>query len=348
MASPKISKTNGGIYSWTRLSRDSLLDMRICDLNLNLNTGQLPARIQQLYRELSRKYIAFQPHFWLSDEWFCPDGVPGIAIPFYLAHPRLQRLEQEFMMEVEGGDKIWCMKLLRHETGHALLNAYKLDQRRDWRRHFGRPGSRYPDSYLPEPYSKEFAINLPDWYAQSHPHEDWAETFAVWLNPNSDWKLRYRSWPALKKLQYVDSLMTEISEHRPRLRNQRTHYPVQKIRTTLRSYYEDKTCRYGEDSPEFFDSDLRKLFEDKTAAPKANKASRSIRAMRGELVAIVGRWSGEHKYRINLVLRDMIKRCDQLDLRATRSQDDMLPELAACVTMLVMNKLYSGGFHYAL
>ncbi len=323
--------------------------MRICDLNLELDTSALGARIRQLYQELARNNVGFRPHCWLSDEWFCVDGIPGVAIPFYLAHPRLQRLEQEFMMEVEGGDKQWCMKLLRHETGHAFLNAYGLDARRDWRKHFGLPTRRYPDAYLPEPYSKHFVINLPDWYAQSHPHEDWAETFAVWLNPEIDWKSRYRSWPvALAKLRYVDALLSELAGKAPRLRNRRIYHPAHKIRTTLAAYYADKTARYGTDSPEFFDSDLRKLFMEKSTAPRAPKASRSIRAMRRDIIAIVARWSNEHSYRINLVLQDMIARCDQLDLRVTRVPDELLPELAACVTMLVMNKLYSGGFHYAL
>ena len=66
------------------------------------------------------------PHAWLSDEWFSPDNTPGIAIPFYLAHPRLMRLERRQILEVEGGTASECLRILRHETGHVVQHAYRL------------------------------------------------------------------------------------------------------------------------------------------------------------------------------------------------------------------------------
>jgi hypothetical protein len=348
MTTAGTKKTTKNGYPWARLGKDALLDMRICDLKLKLENSQLAPRIDQLYRELDKRGFRFRPHFWLSDEWYCPDGVPGVAIPFFLAHNRLRRLEMDFMMEVEGGSQRWCMKLLRHETAHALLNAYKLDERRDWRQCFGRPNQRYPDVYDPKPYSKRFVINLPNWYAQAHPHEDWAETFAVWLNPRSQWRQRYRKWPALKKLEYVDGLMQEIKHKAPRLRNRYTEHPVQKIKTTLREYYEEKRERYGIDSPEIFDFDLCKLFVSADEAPENEKASSYIRRVRKDILDIVERWTGGYKYRINQVLKDMIKRCDQLNLRVVHDDEEMLPHMSAFLTMLVMNKFHTGGYHIAL
>lgn len=321
--------------------------MRICDLNLRLEHSAMLPQIQQLYNELERKQLRFRPHFWLSDEWYCPDGVPGVAIPFFLAHPKLKQLELDFMLEVEGGNPHWCMKLLRHETGHAILNAYKLNRDRGWRAIFGNPNAAYKDTYLPKPYSKRFVINLPGWYAQSHPHEDWAETFAVWLNPRSDWRRRYQNWQALRKLQYVDELMQEIAPRAPILRNKHTEYPVDKIKITLRRFYEEKRQRYGMDSPEFFDVDLRKLFGDAQSMPQGQKASRYLRSVAKPTLHIVERWTGEYKYRINEVLKDMIKRCDEMGLRADPDAPDLLSNVIACVTMVVMNKLHSGGFHLA-
>jgi hypothetical protein len=137
--------------------------------------------------------LVFRPHFWLSDEWFCPDGEPGIAMPFYLAHPRLARLEMAQMREVEGGTREWCLRILRHETGHAIENAYRLRRRPRRRELFGRTSQPYPDSYSPRPYSKSFVRHLDAWYAQSHPDEDFAETFAVWLTPDSDWRRALRA-----------------------------------------------------------------------------------------------------------------------------------------------------------
>lgn len=335
-------------YRWARWSKDRLLETRICDLGLEIAGSVLEPRIEQLHRELEQRDFRFRPHFWLSDEWYCPDEVPGVAIPFFLAHPRLHRLELESVLEVEGGTRDWCLRLLRHETAHALLNAYRLHERRDWRRVFGRPGTPYPDTYLPKPYSKRYVLNLPNWYAQAHPHEDWAETFAVWLKPKSDWRRRYRTWPALRKLEYVDELMHSICEQRPLLRNRREVHPVSKMRTTLREHYADKIARYGIDNPEYSDCDLQKLFSCDPEHARNEKASRYLRRTARTVVNVVGRWTGEYKYQVNEVLKDMALRCDRLGLRIARDEQDMKQELVAFLTMVIMNKLNSDGFRISL
>lgn len=348
-ASRKSKKTaRRKIHRWVRWPKDRLLDTRICDLGLRIAGSPLEPRIRQLYGELEQRGFLFRPHFWLSDEWYCPDGIPGVAIPFFLSHPRLRRLELESVMEVEGGSRDWCMRLLRHETAHALLNAYRLQERRDWKRIFGRPSAPYPDTYLPKPYSKRYVLNLPNWYAQAHPHEDWAETFAVWLRPRSDWRRRYRNWPALKKLELVDALMGEIRDKRPRLRNRREEHPVETMRMTLREYYAEKSARYGVDSPEFFDRDLQKLFSDDPAFARNEKASRYIRRAHKDIINIVERWTGEYKYRINEVLKEMARRCDKLGLRVARDEQEMKPEVVAFLSVVIMQKLYSGGFRLDL
>ena len=333
---------------WARWPTERLLGARICDLGLRVEGSRLAPRIRQLHDELEHRGLAFRPHFWLSDDWYCPDGVPGVAIPFFLAHSRLVRLEREHMLEVEGGERGWCMKLLRHETGHALLNAYKLHERRDWKTCFGRPSAPYPATYLPKPYSRRFVLNLPHWYAQAHPHEDWAETFAVWLRPRFDWRRRYRGWRALHKLEYVDGLVQEIRTQRQRLRNRKEVYPAEKMRMTLGEYYEDKIARYGSDSPQFFDRDLQKLFSSSPEHKRNEKASRFIRRVRAEVLVTVERWTAEYKYRINEVLKEMIKRCDALQLRLTQDEEQTKREMIAFLTMVVMNKLHSGGFHISL
>ena len=193
---------------WATWPDDKLLDLRLCQLGLTIEGSSLEdADRRAAARTRRARADAFQPHFWLSAEWFSPDGVPGVAIPFYLAHPRLKRLERAQMLEVEGGTPEWCMKILRHEAGHAFDNAYKLRQRRRRQQIFGPSYMQYPEYYLPKPYSKSFVLHLDSWYAQSHPDEDFAETFAVWLNPEADWRARYADWPALKKLEYMDALM---------------------------------------------------------------------------------------------------------------------------------------------
>src|SRR6266478_1797142 len=219
---------------WTRLPDEKLLSLRFCDLKLSIERSALKRQIRRLYIELESRGIRFRPHAWLSEEWFSPDGVPGIAIPFYLAHPRLMKLERKQMLEVEGGTDVECMRILRHEAGHAIDNAYRLHFKRRWHQVFGLFTQRYPDSYKPKPNSRRYVLNLDAWYAQAHPAEDFAETFAVWLQPRSNWRRRYRGWPALRKLEYVDELLQEIAGSRPKNRVRRKIETLPEIRTTLR------------------------------------------------------------------------------------------------------------------
>jgi len=164
-----------------RLTDDELLELRLCDLPVRIEGTHLEERVGQLYAELEERGLRFRPHVWLSEEWFSPDGVPGFAIPFYLAHPRLLRLERRQMLEVEGGTAKECMGIMRHESAHALDNAFRFRSRRRWRELFGLFSQPYPQSYQPEPTSRAFVLHLGAWYAQAHPAEDFAETFAVWL-----------------------------------------------------------------------------------------------------------------------------------------------------------------------
>ncbi len=188
--------------------------------------------------------------------------MPGIAIPFYLAHPRLMRLEKAQMLEVEGGTPEWCMQILRHEAGHAFDNAYELRIAPPRIALFGRPSTAYPEFYLPKPYSKSFVLHLDSWYAQSHPDEDFAETFAVWLTPDSDWRARYADWPALRKLEYMDALMRAIAGRAAAARDATPRRAARRLRTTLRRHYAKKRAHYGVDHPNFYDRDLRRLFSD--------------------------------------------------------------------------------------
>src|SRR2546422_9534718 len=211
--------------------------MRICDLALKIKGSFLEPHIKRLYSELNDRGIRFKPHVWLSEEWFSPDSVPGIAIPFYLAHLRLMKLERRQMLEVEGGTDLECMRILRHEAGHALDTAFRLHFRRRWLKLFGSFTQPYPDSYKPKPNSRSYVLHLGAWYAQAHPAEDFAETFAVWLTPGSRWRERYEGWPALDKLEYIDELMNELAGTKPRNRTRTKEEPIKEKNTTLREHY---------------------------------------------------------------------------------------------------------------
>jgi hypothetical protein len=274
--------------------------------------------------------------------------VPGVAIPFFLAHPRLKKLEKAHMLEVEGGNRDWCMKLLRHETGHAIANAYQVHRRKQWREHFGSPTQPYPETYLPKPYSKRFVVHLNGWYAQSHPHEDWAETFAVWLKPNSDWRQRYRGWTALKKLRFVDTLMTEIHDQPARVRSRKFVEPAASLRMTLGEYYAEKQATYIVETPDFYDRHMLRLFSNKAEDRDHESAARYLQRLRPEISEIISRWSYEYRYRVDQIIKVLIQRCERLKLHVAQDDPRLKLDTVACVTMLVMNHLNNGGFHVAL
>lgn len=331
-----------GEPEWATWPDEKLLDVRERDLDLRVEGTELHARIQQLYRELEEHGIRFRPYFWVSDEWFTPDGVPGIAVPFYMAHPRLARLELNQMLEVEGGTPAWCMQILRHETGHAIDNAFCLRRRRLRQQLFGRSSQEYPENYVPRPYSKSYVLHLEPAYAQSHPDEDFAETFAVWLTPSSEWRTRYTDWPALKKLEYVDTLMREIGSREPLVMSRRRVDPLSHLRKTLRRHYEQKRQRYGVDYPHVYDSDLRRLFSDAPEFKSNLAAARFLARARKEVRRTVARWTGEYQYTIDQVLDDMITRCRELKLRLVAPADQTKLDFTIVLTVQTMNYLHSG------
>jgi hypothetical protein len=327
---------------WADLDDEALLDLRMSDLPLTIE-GALAERIQQFRGELESRGLRFPLHFYLSDEWFTPDGAAAIAVPFYLAHPRLAKLEEAQMLEVEGGEHEWCMRILRHEGGHAIDNAYRLRLRRQRRQLFGLPTKPYPESYTPKPYSKSFVLHLDAWYAQSHPDEDFAETFAVWLTPNSEWRNRYAGWPALKKLAYMDALMQSIRETTARVVNTTEVDPLSKLRKTLRQHYKNKRRHYGVDHPNFYDRDLRRLFSESPDFTANITAAQFIARIRRPTRRLVASWTGIYQYTIDQVLEEMIARSRELKLRLAVPEDQARQEFAVLLTVQAMNYLQGGG-----
>ncbi|HEY3884647.1 MAG TPA: putative zinc-binding metallopeptidase [Vicinamibacterales bacterium] len=334
---------------WAAWPDERLLELRICQLGVSIEGSTLAERIAELQTELdARGLSSFKPHFWLSDEWFTPDGVPGVAIAFYLSHPRLERLERTQMLEVEGGTPEWCMRILRHEAGHAVDNAYKLRQRRRRQQIFGPSYKAYPEYYDPRPYSKSFVLHLDSWYAQSHPDEDFAETFAVWLNAHVDWRERYADWPALKKLEYMDALMRDIAGKPPIVRTHRRVDPLPTIRKTLRAHYERKRRHHGLVHPDFYDRDLRRLFSDRPEHAGNMKAARFIARVRRDVRRMVASWTGEYQYTIDQVIEAMVKRANELNLRLRGPEDRAKADFLVLLTVQTMNYLHSGRHRVAL
>jgi len=334
--------------AWADWPDERLLGLRFCDLKVSIDGSWVEPRLAQLHQELDARGLGFRPHFWLSDEWFTPDGITGIAIPFYLAHPRLARLEESQMLEVEGGTHSWCMKILRHEAGHTIDNAYRLQRRRKRQEIFGRNSVPYPEHYAPKPYSKSFVLHLDMWYAQSHPAEDFAETFAVWITPDSAWRTRYDDWPALKKLEYMDELMRGIAGRPPVVQEQRVLEPLPHLRRTLRAHYRRKREHYAVERPTFYDRDLRRIFTDAPGAAGNMTAARFITRIRRDVRRNVAVWTGVYQYAIDQVLEDMIARSRELRLRLQGAEDQARFDFTVLVTVQTMNYLHSGRHRVAL
>ena len=343
-----LNRRRGPKPVWASWPDEKLLDVRIRDLGLTIEGTQLERRIAEVTHELQARSIIFRAHYWLSDEWFTPDGIPGIAIPFYLAHPRLARLELSQMLEVEGGTRAWCMRILRHEIGHAIDNAYKLQRRRRRQKLFGKSSTPYPEVYLPKPHSKSFVLHLDPWYAQSHPDEDFAETFAVWLTPHSMWRKRYVDWPAIKKLDYIDELMREIAKKTPVVATTGTVEPLRRIRRTLRQHYKRKRKHYGLEHPHFYDRDLRRLFSDAPEHTNNMPADRFVKRVRRDVRRLVASWTATYQYTIDQVLEDIITRCGELNLHLRSSEERTKQDFTVLLTVQTMSYLHSGRHRVTL
>jgi hypothetical protein len=330
--------------SWASLKDEELLQVRFCDLALKIEGSELEPRIEKLFGALEARGIPVRPRIYLGDEWLSPTDVPAIAVPFYLAHPRLRQLELKMMMEIEGGTPEWCDKLLFHECGHAIDHAYQLSPRPTWRAAFGDPRVDYhPETYRPRPYSRAFVRHLPNWYAQAHPDEDFAETFAVWLaSPPEQWRKQYEGWKALEKLEYIEKTMRAAIRKPPRVKGGRLVADVSKARKTLARHYAARRKLWSSDYPDFYDSDLRKIFGEMSEGDET--ALHFMRRHRRAIVASTVRWTGERKYTVDGLAAKLLTRVKVLNLGTPRDEPALLLDIGSYLSSLVTNYLHTGKF----
>ena len=345
MTPKKTSAGTGALRAeqWASVSDEALLEMRVRDLGLRIAGSPLEPLIARLYRELAERGITFRPPCYLADEWFCPDKVPIIGIPFVLAHQRLRHIEFKMMFEVEGGDEASCLRLLRHESGHAVNYAYRLYRRTRWRELFGAFSTPYGNTYESRPYSRRYVVHLRDSYAQSHPDEDFAETFAVWLAPDSRWEDRYAGWPAMHKLRYVDRLMREIGPKPPRVTARETPWSSARMTSTLRVHYDRKRRGLKDDFPGYYDAHLERLFGPVSGGTTTEKASRFLKRYRRQVVDSVAAWTGQRKYDLYQLINKLGVRCDALGLVVEQNEGPTkLADVAAFITA-VSSRVFRPG-----
>ena len=321
-------ETNG----WAE-ERRSLLGRRISDLGLRIEDSPLQPLVRQLYDELETRGLVFRPPVYLSDQWGCPSGVPIIGVPFYLADPRLARIEEEVAVEVEGAAD--AMKFLRHEAGHAFNYAYRLYDRADWRATFGPYSRPYRERFHADPFSREYVRHILAWYAQKHPDEDFAESFAVWLTPELEWRREYDGWGALQKLEYVDRVMAEVGGAAPETPVPRPeHLPVETMHYTVAEHYTEAESGIPVPDDRHFDGDLRTIFP---GTPDGEPAADFIRSHRREVVRRLAYWTGEPAPVVRGFVDFLTGRAEALELKVGALESSTLIELVAFGTAVLMN-----------
>jgi hypothetical protein len=321
-------------HDWQE-QRQLLLGHRISDLGLSIRGTRVEKLVERLYSELADRGLRFRPPVYLSDQWGCPDGTPLIGVPFYLADTRLERIEAEMAFAVEDDDE--AMRYLRHEAGHAFNYAFRLFEREDWQRVFGSFGRPYRERYRANPFSREHVRHILGWYAQKHPDEDFAESFAVWLTPGLDWREEYNGWPALYKLQYVDRIMGEIADAQPEApAPTEDDLPVEAMRYSIAEHYEEYADRIPIEDERQFDVDLRQIFVRGADAPEAEPAHVFLRRHFREIVSRISFWTSEPASVVRSLVEVLVRRSEALGLRVGSLEAATLIELTSFATAVVM------------
>ncbi|HTZ57962.1 MAG TPA: putative zinc-binding metallopeptidase [Acidobacteriaceae bacterium] len=330
-----------------RTEFQEILAKPIRELGLKLEGSAVERFVQRLYRELQAKGLhKFRPHCYLTDEWGCPSGEPVVGIPFYLASAELSQLEHE-MNDLEDDREI--MMYMRHEAGHAFNYAYQLYKSAEWGDLFGPFRRAYRDHYRPVPFSREFVRHMAGWYAQKHPDEDFAETFAVWLTPRAQWRKRYQGWGALAKLEYVDRMARKVGDTEPSRRRGHTDVTVDEMESTVGEFYRLSLPEEEISIQDLgLDTDLADIFN---ISGKRRKGVRPAQEMlqqhRKHIVDKVAYWSGVQRPIVKRLVEAICKRVEDLGLRVDiRREADYLTEFTVYTTALSMNYLVRGKFIY--
>lgn len=320
-------------------------------LGLTVEGTRLKPILDQFRAELEARRLRVRPRFYLSTEWGVPFGTVAVAIPFYLARPELTDLHARHGGLVEGLDAADILRYLRHEVGHAVNYAYRLYETPEWVKLFGSITQPYEEEYRPEPWSRRFVRHLPGWYAQKHPDEDWAETFAVWMTPGLDWHAEYADWPAaLAKLEYCDHTMAALADKDPLVTADDLDEDVSELGYSLEQYYRNQAIGSG-DFPRALDGGLRTIFEDlgrldgdKTAG-RSQPAADLIRRVESVVSANVFRWTGHFPERTRLLLRHLADRADQLHLEYREARgEEAAVAFTTFVTSLALNHVRHGSY----
>jgi hypothetical protein len=328
-----------------------LLARRISDFDLRIEGRPLERLIERFRGELAQVGLTrLTPRFYLSDEWGVPEGTVAIGIPFYLADVELTRVHAVQAGLVEGDSEEDILRYLRHEMGHVVNYAYRLYATEEWTQIFGPMSRPYTEEYRVVPFSTDFVRHLPGGYAQKHPDEDWAETFAVWMTPRVDWRALYDDSPgALAKLEACDRMIAATRDRDPDVTDTEIDDEVSGIHTTLQEYYGSVDASEIK-IPRSLDGDLQAIFARRATVPsegnqRTGDAALLLRRQQDPLVRSVYRWTGVDPAALYPLVEHLARRANALRLDyALVERDAILVELSGFLTTLAMNYVYTGKF----
>jgi hypothetical protein len=324
---------------------EDLWEQRVDALGLQVETSPVWAQVELLFSELAAKGLSFRPRFYVANEWGCPDGQPIIGIPFYLVDPRFHPFEEQYADDLEDDTRV--LAGLRHEVGHAINYAYALHRDPEWKQLFGAFDKPYGDDYLPNPFCKNHVRHLPGWYAQKHPDEDFAETFAVWLTPGLDWRVRYAAWDVLPKLEYIDRIMKLVADATPVVDPSGATTDPNELAFTVADFYK---LRAAADSAPvtqlegLVEEDLKEIFP---ASGVGSDASSVLWDRRKVIMRQVSNYTGARLYVVKSILDHVAQKLRVLNLRVapgTGKESESLIGLTAMISALTMNFLRQGHF----
>jgi hypothetical protein len=319
-----------------------VLAKKVSELGLRVEGSPVQKYVDQLYRELDRRGLkTFRPVCYLTDEWGCPDQQPVLGIPFYLADPTLRSLERA-VDTLESERQI--MMYMRHEAGHVFNYAYRLYTTPEWRELFGPFFRAYRDEYRPVPFSKKFVRHIEGWYAQKHPDEDFAETFAVWLTPRSPWRRQYKGWPAIRKLRYVERTAKQLATAEPIVKTGEVDITPEDISVTVEQFYEQAAKERQTRIDIALDAHLGQVFL--TRRRKESKpAAEIVRKHERELVEKITYWTGVPRRIVRGLVDSVCATCERMKLWGYVGEEaKYLVEVTALMTTLGMNFLTRGQF----
>ena len=330
-----------------------LLSTPIRDLGLTIAGTPLEPVLAQFRQELEQSGIhRLRPHFYLSNEWGVPFDTISIAIPFYLARPDLTAVHAQRSGHLEGAGPVDLFRYLRHEMGHVVNYAYRLYDQEEWIQHFGSMTQPYVEDYRPEPFSRRFVRHLPGWYAQKHPDEDWAETFAVWMTPHSNWRATYAEWPeARAKLDYCDRTMTLLNQRDPEVTAAERDEDVSEMTGSLEDFYRELAGADDDPMPPGLDGALQAILEDfdqpedpSSTAPRRPAEELLLRLER-DLVANVYRWTGHFPEPTRRLVHHLAERARQLkQVYPADREATVALALTTLITSLAMNHVIRGSY----